>query len=182
MIETSIVQNNTRSFIVIISPPFLSFVSPPVKGRLLLVCRTNPGPSYVSVVVLERPEQLLSESVQAGRHREGHDSAPASSRLGLRASLDSPVVSRVASGSLDCLASQEAQLGDEGGALSPSRRLEKCCEAVRGLWCLGLLSSIHTSVCKRKMRRNILITLQPDCPDCLCGADISLSPPSSQPL
>ena len=136
MIETSIVQNNTRSFIVIISQPFLSFVFQPVKGRLLLICGTNPGPCYVSVVVLERPEQLLSESVQAGRHREGHDSAPASSRLGLRASLDSPVVS------LDCLASQEAQLGLKGGALSPSRCLEKSCEAVRGgVYCL--LSTVY---------------------------------------
>ena len=32
--------------------------------------------SYVSVVVVEAPEQLLSEGVQAGRHREGHHAAP----------------------------------------------------------------------------------------------------------
>ena len=30
----------------------------------------------MSVVVVEAPEQLLSEGVQAGRHREGHHAAP----------------------------------------------------------------------------------------------------------
>ena len=47
---------------------------------------------YVSVTVLEGPEQLLSESVQAGRHRERHHSATPRPRLGLRASLDRLVI------------------------------------------------------------------------------------------
>ena len=46
----------------------------------------------MSVTVLQGPEQLLSESVQAGRHRERHHSATPRPRLGLRASLDRLVI------------------------------------------------------------------------------------------
>ena len=80
---------------------------------------------YVSVVVLQGPEQLLSEGVQAGRDGEGDDSAPACSRLGLRTPLDRSVVSHLPhlphlASSLPC---QQGQLGDQGGALSPPRVL-----------------------------------------------------------
>ena len=77
---------------------------------------------YVSVVVLQGPEQLLSEGVQAGRDGKGDDSAPACSRLGLRTPLDRSVVSHLPhlASSLPC---QQGQLGDQGGALSPPRAL-----------------------------------------------------------
>ena len=92
MIETSIVQQNTRSFNVIISPRSPGFAWQPASVKCKLFLISPPGSeSYVSVIVLERPEEFLSEGVQTGRHGERHhptSSSSSSSGVGVRAPLD----------------------------------------------------------------------------------------------